>query len=164
MNAEVQTWMTWRWGLFLCRRHNLESVRLLSHGKSHVWGVSCLHTRRLQWILTVNEITICNKVKKKIKIKSSETWSNIFPVLLITLPPACRRRWRCPESPPSFLVDSTSSTVCFWEFIAFSYSVLILWWDWFLIIFPNFCASDFSMRLLRDNQVEWPSEQYFLIC
>ena len=28
----------------------------------------------------------------------------------------------------------------------------------------NFCASDFSMRLLRDNQVEWPSEQYFLIC
>ena len=29
---------------------------------------------------------------------------------------------------------------------------------------PNFCTCDFSMRLVRDNQVEWPSEHYFLIC
>ena len=93
--------------------------------KNHVWDVSCQRSPSV----TVSFIDFKRnhylwQSKKTIRIKSAETWIILFPVPLITLSPAWRRRRRCPEFPSSFLVDSSFLMVCFWE-------LDILWWDYF---------------------------------
>ena len=81
------------------------------HEKNHVWGVSVYTSRLLQWnSLTVNEITTCNKLTKNIKSQLRRILLRL-DVLSSPFDQSATGRSKCPESPPSFLVDSSSFAV-----------------------------------------------------
>ena len=117
----------WKWNYFYADDTNLSRSDscVMEKITCEMCPVNAL--RQLQWVSsTVNELTTCDKVNNNSN-RSAETWLILFPVPLITLSPAWRRR-RCPEFPSSFLVDSSFLMACFWE-------LEILWWDWFSINF-----------------------------
>ena len=120
--------------LFLCGRHKPELVRLLCHGKNHVWGVSCQRSPSVTVsFIDCNEITTCDTVKKQLKSICRDLINTLSSPIDHSV--SILKKKQMSRISPSFLVDSSFLVVCFWELGIFTYSVLILWWDWFLINF-----------------------------